>query len=288
MTRELVLSHFSLGREHPIEERIALAARHGFDGIGLWVGHYAQLEAAGDAPGRLRDLLDEHGLRLREIEVIPALGVGQEEREAVAWRMADAFGCRYLQVIGPAGDDLGAAARAYGSLCDRAGEHGLVVGLEFLPFTDVVSVHDARRIVEAADRPNGGICVDTWHHERGIRDLDAIAALPGELITGVQLNDGTRRPEDPDYYTDCLVNRRPLGEGEFDIDGFLDALAATGTTAPWSLEVCSAAGWAAPADHVARIAAGVRRFTAPPPRRSGREELEDPQGFATRTERDER
>lgn len=262
---DLVLSHFSLAREHPVEERIALAAANGFAGIGLWVGQYRQLEASGEAPGRLRDLLDEHELLLAEIEVVPGLGRDGHggdraaEIEDAAWRMADAFGCRYLQAIGPAGAPIAEAARAFGSLCDRAADHGLAVGLEFLPFTDIVSVTDARAIVEAADRPNGGICVDIWHHERGADDLTAIAALPSELIQCIQMNDGTKVPEDPDYYTDCLSNRVPPGEGEFDVAGFVDALRAAGSTVNWSPEVCSTSGWAQPAEHVARIAEGMRR-----------------------------
>jgi sugar phosphate isomerase/epimerase len=264
----LVLSHFSLAREHPIDERVALAAAHGFTSIGLYVGHYAQLERDGFAPGGLLELLDEHGVRLAEIEVVPGLGRDGEggERaagiEATAWRMADAFGCRYLQVIGPAAAPLSDAAAAFGGVCDRAADHGLVVGLEFLPFTDIVSVHDARAIVETADRPNGGICVDIWHHERGARDLPAIAALPPELVTGVQLNDGTRVPEDPEYYTDCLRNRRAPGDGEFEFAAFLQALVRAGVTVPWSLEVCSSSGWADAPAHVARIAAGMRRFVS--------------------------
>ena len=261
---ELVLSHFSLDRKHPIEDRVRLAATNGFAAVGLYVGHYEQLERDGFAPRGLRDLLAEHGICLAEIEVTPGLGRDGQggdraaEMEEVAWRMADEFECRYLQVIGPAGDDKAAAARAFGSLCDRAGEHGLVVGLEFLPFTDIVSVTDARQIVEDAGRPNGGICVDIWHHERGARDLAGIAALPGEMITGIQMNDGTLRPENPDYYTDCLANRRPPGQGEFDIDGFIAAVRGTGCTVPMSLEVCSATGWANPDEHIAAVAAGIR------------------------------
>ena len=260
MNPELVLSHFSLPRAHPIVDRVRLAAAAGFDGIGLYVGNYAQLEADGFAPHGLRDLLAEHSLRLREIEVIPALGVDAGEREATAWRMADEFGCRYVQVIGPGGDDIALAARAFGAICDRAADHGLVVGLEFLPFTDIVSVDDARRIVEAADRANGGLCVDIWHHERGARDLAAIARVPGELITGIQLSDGSVMAKDADYYTDCLANRVAPGDGEFDVAGFIDAIRATGTAAPWSLEVCSAPGWAHPEQHVHGISAGIRRF----------------------------
>ena len=223
---------------------------------------------AGEAPGRLRELLDEHDLLLAEIEVVPGLGRdgrgGDDaaEVEATAWRMADAFGCRYLQCIGPAELPPADAARAFGGVCDRAADHGLVVGLEFLPFTDIVDVHDARRLVEAADRPNGGICVDIWHHERGARDLDAITALPAELVVGVQVNDGARRPADPDYYTDCLANRVPPGEGEFDLVGFIAAVRDTGTTVNWSPEVCSAWGWAHPGEHIERIAAGMRAALA--------------------------
>jgi sugar phosphate isomerase/epimerase len=262
VAREVVLSHFSLGRHHPIEDRIRLAAANGFDGIGLWVGHYELLEQEGAAPPRIGELLDQHGIRLREIEVITDLGAtdAAKARMEIAWRMADAFGCRYVQVIGPAGDDLGAAARSFGHLCDRAADHGLTVGLEFLPFNDIPTVHEARRIVEAAARPNGGICVDNWHHERGARDIDAIAALPGELITGIQLNDGTLVPEHDDYYTDCLTNRRAMGDGEFDLAGFLDAVHATGTTAGWSVEVPNAWGWDHPDEHLAAVGAGVRRF----------------------------
>lgn len=261
---DLVLSHFSLGREHPIEDRLRLAASNGFAGIGLWVGHYRQLEAAGEAPGHLAELLDEHDLVLAEIEVVPGLGRdgpggdAAGELEETAWRMADAFGCRYLQVIGPADAPLADAAGAFGALCDRAADHGVTVGIEFLPFTDIVSVHDARAIVEEAGRPNGGICVDIWHHERGADDLDAIAALPADLIQCIQVNDGPKAPADPDYYTDCLTNRLAPGEGEFDLPGFIRALRSAGSTVNWSPEVCSSWGWAHPDEHIARIAAGMR------------------------------
>lgn len=265
---DLVLSHFSLAREHPIAERIALAAANGFAGIGLYVGHYRRLEADGVAPGGLRELLAAHDLCLAEIEVVPGLGrdsAGGEraaEIEDIAFRMADEFGCRYLQVIGPADAPLDDAARAFAGLCDRAADHGLVVGLEFLPFTDVVGVHEARAIVELAGRANGGVCVDIWHHERGADDLAAIAELPGELITGIQMNDGTKQPQEPDYFTDCLTNRLAPGDGEFAIAAFLDAVRGAGTRVPLALEVPNAAGWSDPAAHVARIAAGMRSFLA--------------------------
>jgi sugar phosphate isomerase/epimerase len=261
-----VLNHFSLRRDLPVRERVELAAAAGFSALGLYVLQYAQLEDEGFAPAELHELLDRHDMCIAEIEVISGLGadgIGSTraaEMEAVAWRMADEFHCRYMQVIGPSELPTADAGRAYAGLCDRAADHDLVLGLEFLPFTDIVSVHDARRIVEAADRPNAGICVDIWHHSRGANDLAAIAALPGEMITGIQMSDGTLVPQNPDYYTDCLENRVAPGDGEFDVAGFVAAVRGTGSTVPFALEVCSAAGWADPAPHVQRIADGMRRF----------------------------
>lgn len=260
-----VLSHFTLAPMHPFEDRVRLAAENGFGSIGLFVGQFLKMEGEGWSTTRMAEVLDRHHIGLSEIEVITGLGrdgSGGERStlwEEAAWRMADAFGCRYLQVIGPAGE-RSVAAQAFGSLCDRAGDHGLVVGLEFVPFTDIVTVGDARRIVEDAARPNSGVCVDVWHVERGSRDLEELATVPGELITGVQVNDGTIEPADPDYYTDCLAHRVAPGDGEMRVAEILAIVRAAGSTVPWSVEAPSATGWSTPDSHVARCAEGLRRF----------------------------
>lgn len=242
---DIVLSHFSLAPEHPIEDRVASAAAAGFSGIGLYLGHYRSLEASGFAPHGLRDLLEAHDVCLAEIEVVRgwASGVDDTEREEVAWRMADAFGCRYLQAIGPHTGDVADAGRAYAGLCDRAAEHGLVVGLEFLPFTNIRTAAEAFAIVELADRPNGGVCVDTWHLVRGATDVEQLLHLPPERILGVQLSDGAEVPEEPDYLRDCLENRLPPGDGAFDLLRIVALLRQIGASVPWSVEVCSARTW---------------------------------------------
>lgn len=264
-SEDLVLSHFTLAPMHPVDDRVRLAATNGFDGIGLFAGQYAALEKEGFAPNGLAELLEQHGQCLAEIEVVSGLGrdgVGGDRAAAledVVFRMADRFGSRYVQVIGPAGD-LASAIHAFGSFCDRAADHGLVVGLEFVPsMTDIETIDDARRIVEGAGRPNGGICVDSWHHQRGANDLAAIGRVPGSLVTGVQLDDGTLEPAVDDYYRDTLANRVAPGEGEFDLAGFVATLRGIGVTVPWSVEVPSVWGWAHPDEHVARCAAGARR-----------------------------
>lgn len=240
-----VLSHFSL-RYATIEERVEAAAAGGFAGIGLYTGSYEQLRTDGWTDADLRALCAANGVCVAEIEAIrPWARRELATLTETAFAMADAFGCRYLQSIGSHHTTAEAAAGRFGELCDAAAAHDLLVGIEFLPFTDIATAGDALAIVERADRPNGGVCVDVWHVNRGGRD--GFTELPGERIMAIQMNDGTIAPEDTDYYNDCLTNRRLVGDGEFDIAGFVSDLRASGTKAPWAVEIISTALQASPA-----------------------------------------
>ncbi len=252
---EIVLSHFSLARFCPIDVRIRAAAAAGFRDIGLYIGDYQRLVAEGLATGWLDEQLAMHNVRVREIEVVSAWARPEADDrgfEATAWEMADRWGCRYLQAIGPFEGSVHDAARAYGALCDRAADHGLVIGLEFLPFTNIQDASTAWRIVSEADRDNGGVCVDVWHHARGANDMSMILAIPPHKITGVQLSDGPRQRELPDYKDDCLRQRVPPGDGEFGVREFVRTLIEHGVDVPWSAEVCSDAVWDAPEDDIHR------------------------------------
>ena len=265
----LVLSHFTLDRHHDIADRVRAAAAAGYDGMGLYIGDWVGLRDA-DRLGELDDLLAEHAMPLCDIEVLRGwgtVGVAGEKyaaMEAAAWAMAERYGCRYIQAIGPVSDDLTEAGAAFGALCDRAADHGLVVGLEFLPFTpNIFDAEAGRRIVEEADRPNGGLCVDIWHHTRGAHNVEHLRALSSEHVTGIQMNDGPLEATDPtDYVQDCLRYRVPPGEGEMDAVGFVTELLRTGVDVPWQLEVCNDDVWgqtgAGVVAHVQAAADGMR------------------------------
>jgi sugar phosphate isomerase/epimerase len=265
---DLVLSHFSLAREHPLDDRIASASAAGFAGIGLFAGEFIRRRADGFTIGDLRALLDDADICLAEIEVLAGWGAAQptdayRDFESVVWELVDAFECRYVQAIGSYDGSIADAADRFGAVCDRAAEHGAVVGLEFLPFTNIVDARDALAIVEQADRPNGGVCVDIWHHARGANDLDLIRAIPPALIMGVQMSDGTVAPALTDYKDDCLRHRVAPGDGEFGAVEFVRTLLDLGVDVPWSLEVCNDDVWGRPAaDHVQHVADGMRRVLA--------------------------
>jgi sugar phosphate isomerase/epimerase len=267
--QDLVMDHFTLARHHPIDDRIAAAGAAGYAGIGLLLESYRTLLASGMTDDYLADLLDEHNVCLASIEVLRGWGRGaafteaDAADEALAWRIADRFSARYVQAIGPVVGTPAEVGRAFGQLCDRAADHGLVVGLEFLPFTNIVTAADAMEIIQRADRPNAGICLDIWHHERGANDFAMLEAIPCDRIQCIQINDGAASPVLADYKQDCLHHRLVPGEGTFDLARFIDLIRRKGVTIPWDLEVCNAATWGLPGyDHALYCATALRELLA--------------------------
>jgi sugar phosphate isomerase/epimerase len=125
--------------------------------------------------------------------------------------------------------------------------------------TNIEDAPTALRIVLEADRDNGGLCVDSWHFTRSTNDLDHLRAIPGEKVVSTQWNDGTIVAQEPDYYTDCLANRVPPGEGEFALVEIIRILDAAGSLAPVGVELCSAELWAGPVEQAARVGADSMR-----------------------------
>lgn len=271
---DLVWDHFSRPRQDDVVARIEAAAGAGYAAIGLYLGAWSRLRDDRAAVDAIDEALDRTGLVIANIEVVRGWAEPDRpssactEQEALAYEMADHFGCRYLQAIGDHTGTVAEAAEGFGRLCDRAGEHGLAVGIEWVPaMTNIERAARAAEIVLGADRANGGFCVDSWHLTRSGDDLDDLLALPGERVFAVQLNDGpVAAPHDgsgPAYLEDCLTNRVPPGDGEFALVEIVRALDRIGSTAPIGLEVCSAELWAAPVEEAAaRSAAGMRRVLA--------------------------
>ena len=245
---DLILSHFSLGRFRPFEERVRAAAEAGFAAMGLYIGDYERLRAEGASDADLRAVLGHYGMRVVEIEALRGWSATGPQRvaylqtEKSVFAMSDALGPgHHVQVIGPYTGTLDDAAQAFAGVCDRAAKHGLAAAIEFLPeMTNIPDAATAMQIVNAAGRANGGICLDSWHHFRGADDDDMLRAIPAEHIFTVQFDDGPRQRADPDYYTDCTLYREVPGDGDFDLAGFLRLLAEMGVRLPLSIEVMSA------------------------------------------------
>ncbi len=268
-----VLCSGTLARRTPFAERLAAASAAGFDGISLWGRDYRTARDEGLTDADLVAMLDHHGLAVAELDpawwwlpgadqvhIPPALDemdvFGFAERELFA--IADALGARSLNAVDVFGGAWGTeeAAAALAGLADRAAEHGLLVHLEFLPWSRIPDVATAWEIVRLADRPNAGLAVDSWHFFRGRPDLAALGAVPGHAIMNVQWDDGPARPE-PEPMTATLHERRLPGQGDFDLGALAATLRASGTTCPYGVEVFSDELHARPAAEAAAAAFGA-------------------------------
>ena len=172
---DLIWSHFSRSRFGEFDERVRRRRRRASPGSGCTrPSTSACADEEGRSPADIRAQVEDHGLVIGEIEAVKGWSSppGPEadacrKMEDLAYEMADEFGCRYFQAVAPAEGDPAELGPAFAALCDRAAAHGLLVGIEFLPFTCVEDAADAKVLIDAADRPNAGCCVDIWHHTRG-------------------------------------------------------------------------------------------------------------------------
>ncbi len=257
-----------------LRERADAAAAAGFRGLSLFVPDYRRARAEGLSDADLRSLLSDRGLAVAELDPllrwIPGAGLGADATaegtelfrygEDDFYAVADALGARSLNAVvyADAQIEAGRLAEAFAGLCERAAAHGLLVHLEFLPWTQLPDLGAALSLVEAAGRENDGVLLDSWHHFRSGAGADALSAAPGERILAVQLCDAPARPE-PDPVAETLHRRLLPGEGELDLAGLVRALDAGGCRAPLGVEVFSDALAALPAAEIARRAGDAAR-----------------------------
>lgn len=244
-------------------DRVAAAAKAGFAAIGIAVEDYIACHERGVSDAEMRRILDDHGIAAAEIEFLTGWweeGERGERPRAVEERIyqaADAFGSRHMNV-GCAGERGSLpppekVAAKFGDLCDRAAKHGLLVALEFLPWSDIPDVAAAGAIVGEAGRANGGILIDTWHYFRGAADPAQVRAVPPEKFFLIQFDDADAERMGS-WMEDTTDRRRLPGEGAFDLAGFIRMLDAVGVVAPFSVEILSAEQRARTVEEAARAA----------------------------------
>jgi len=229
----MTVQHASFG------DRVAAAAAAGLRCIGYHHRHYRRDVRSGATDADLVAAAAAHGIEVVEVEsvhgVLEADPDGRTSRFVDEMlRMVDVFGARRVIVHSGFDGDVDRAAARFARLCDRAAEHAVAVGLEFVPWTTLPDLRTVLDIVRAAGCANGGVVLDTWHFFRGDGDVAALSELrPGELVA-VQLTDGVPEPR-LDPLVETLTRRCPPGDGIFPLAQLVDALAHA--EVPWSIEV---------------------------------------------------
>jgi sugar phosphate isomerase/epimerase len=249
-------------------DRVTAAAAAGFTGIGLTVFDFEHLVAKGQSADELKSIVDDHGIEVAEVEFLNGwwaeggrLAADRANEERI-YDMADLFGAHHLNVGAsvPPGSEppVELMAERFAGICERASEHSLRVGLEYMPFFALADIDRAWEVVEKADRPNGGLVVDSFHHLRGPGGIETVGAVPADRVVAIQVGDAGADPGMP-LLEESITARLWPGEGELDVVGLLAELARQGVEAPVGIEIVSTAVQALPVEDAARLAAESTR-----------------------------
>ncbi|EFL20583.1 sugar phosphate isomerase/epimerase [Streptomyces himastatinicus ATCC 53653] len=244
-----------------LRERAEAAGAAGFTGFGLLYADLVEAERAYGLAG-IRSLLEDNGLVHLELELLVdwwADGPRRAASDAVRrdlLRTAEALGAHHIK-IGPDVEDRpwdpDAWAEEFAALAAEADGVGARLGIEFLPWSNLKTVHDGLRLVEAACHPAGGLIIDVWHTERAHTPPADLAGVPRSRIVGVELNDADCQVVGT-LFEDTVRRRRLCGEGSFALPDIIAALRATGWSGPWGVEILSDAHRALPVREAADVA----------------------------------
>jgi sugar phosphate isomerase/epimerase len=214
---------------------IDAAADACFDGLSIWTAHHDWAVADGMASQEFFDHHRERGLSVPAAEVVVEWATSdrravEEANSHILDVTALAGGSSVIAVtLEPELPPLRDAVTGLRALCDIAADRGLAVSFEFLPWTGVPDLAGAVRLLDAVDRDNLGLVLDTWHWFRqpGGPDVPTLRAIPAERIHMLQLNDAPAQPEG-NPIVETVTARLLPGEGAIDIAGLLDVLSQMG------------------------------------------------------------
>jgi sugar phosphate isomerase/epimerase len=232
-----------------LRQRAEAASKAGFTGLGLWHADLAHIRDQHSLP-EIRRILDDNGIRHLELEFLTDWFLDGERRRAsdemrrMLLESAEALGARHIKV-GDFFDSPVAMPKlieSFAELCREAADHGTRVAFEMMPFSVIHTLEDALMLVEGANAPNGGICIDLWHVVKLGVPYENVAAIPRRFLASIELNDGFLEvPQGMTLHEETISHRQFCGEGQFDVRGFVERLRAAGYEAPWGIEVLNAA-----------------------------------------------
>jgi sugar phosphate isomerase/epimerase len=212
-------------------DMVTCAAGAGFTHVGIRLipatSTEPRYDLIGDMPlvREIERRLAETGIGVLDVEIFrlkpETLVADYEAAIATAARL----GAKYLLVAGNDPDEARLIDR-FGAFCDLAGRYRLGASLEFMPWTDVRDLTQGARIVEAADRDNGGVLIDAFHLSRSRSRIEDIARVPAKRFHFVQFCDAPAEipPTMDEILAEARSERLFPGEGGVDLVGLLRAV----------------------------------------------------------------
>ncbi|RSZ64207.1 sugar phosphate isomerase/epimerase and 4-hydroxyphenylpyruvate domain-containing protein [Corynebacterium hylobatis] len=227
-----------------LAEKLRAAADAGFDGVEIFE---QDLTVSPHSPEQIRQRAADLGLSLDLFQPFRDLeGVEEEQFQANLRRLEAKFalmnrlGIDTILLCSNVGTAIIDDDELFATQLRRAGElaerHDVRIAYEALAWGRFVNDFEhAHRVVELADHPRVGTCLDTFHILSRGWSTDAVESIPADRIFFVQLADAPRLSMDVLSWS--RHHRVFPGEGDFDLVKFMRHLARSGYDGPVSLEI---------------------------------------------------
>ena len=190
---------------------------------------------------KARTALADTGVRVLDIELARILPDVDPKVYLPAMEVGAELGARHLISSAWTTDasDRNFIVERYAEICDLAKPFGLTVDLEFPSFSRLTNLKETIDIVRAADRPNGGILVDTLYCHFSKVGLEELATIPRQWLHFMHICDTVPAiPETRDgMIRIARDDRLYVGEGCIDFAAIMERVPSI----PLSIELPNAA-----------------------------------------------
>ncbi len=236
-----------------LRQKMEAVAAARFDGIELFENDFINYNGSA---AELRAMAADLGLSIdlyqpfRDFEGMPDAQFRRSlDRAERKFDLMQALGAPMLLVCSNTSplaiaDDERSAAQL-GELAERAARRNIRIGYEALAWGRHVKLYrQAWEIVRKVNHPHLGLILDSFHTLSLNDDPSGIAAIPGEKIFFLQMADAPRMGMDVLQW--ARHYRCFPGQGQFDVENFLEQVLLAGYAGPLSLEIFNDVFRAAP------------------------------------------
>jgi sugar phosphate isomerase/epimerase len=227
------LAHLTLiGCSAP--ELVYIAARAGYDSVSP---RFIPMNVDGEFPCSPHDkglvratklALSTTGLKVLDIELARITEDCDPRSFERALELGGELGAKRLIMSAWTKDrtDRNFLIDCYAETCDIAAQYGITVDLEFPSFSRLRTLDEALDIVRAADRPNGGILVDTLYLHLSRVDTAELLHVPSDLLHFLHISDALPGIADtrPGMIQLARDARLYPGEGCIDFAGIIERM----------------------------------------------------------------
>ena len=190
------LAHLTLINCTPAE-LVYVAARAGYDAVSPRFitmnvpGEFTHSPLDKAQVQATKTALDTTGLRVLDIELARITEDCDPREFEPALEMGGELGARHMIMSAwtTGRDDRNFLLDVYTETCDLAAPFGLTIDLEFPSFSRLRTLDEVLDIVRAADRPNGGVLVDTLYLHLSRVDLGELLHVPPEWLHFLHISD---------------------------------------------------------------------------------------------------